>query len=188
MPEHFPTPPANASSMKNPAIQIFGNRLFSDQTLSELLVELLLVVTSPKRFGDAEPFSTPLPPGSWFDSPIDEPLGFAPRARLNLKLFSFLGASRLDSRHRTHRDHHARLLRELKSSIDAAVSGDQEGVIRTIENLLLGFQGAGSGRTWCAQSFLPVSPAFIAGESIWNESAAKREPPEAWGDVLSGLN
>ena len=186
--KHFPAAPSGASSLKNPAIQVFGNRLFSDQTVSELLTELLLVVTSPKRSVQGEPFSGPLPPESWFKAESAPPLEYAPKARLNLKLFAFLGASRLDSRHRTHRDHHGRLLEGLRASIDAAGSGDSDSVVRTMENLLLGFQGAGSGRTWCAQSFLPVSEAFIAGESIWNESAARREPPETWEQVRSNLN
>jgi len=184
MPEYFPMPSADASPLKNPAIQLFGNRLFSGQTINELLVELLLVLSSPKRFRDGELFFSPLPPETWFSSANNNPLEYAPKARLNLKLFSFLGASRLDSRHRTHRDHHASLLQKLRDSIDAAGGSGQDSVIQTIENLLLGFQGVGSGRTWCAQSFLPVSPALIANESIWKESQARRVQPENWDDVL----
>jgi hypothetical protein len=184
MPEYFPMPSAGTPSLKNPAIQLFGNRLFSDQTASELLVELLLVVSSPKRFGDWEPFLTPLPPDDWYGNAVDEQLSYAPKARLNLKLFSFLGASRLDSRHRTHHEHHAHLLKELKNSIDPAGNGDKEGVIRTIENLFLGFQGAGSNRTWCAQCFLPVSPVFITCEAIWKDSQARRVQPEDWNTLF----
>ena len=36
MPEYFPMPSADASPLKNPAIQLFGNRLFSGQTINEL--------------------------------------------------------------------------------------------------------------------------------------------------------
>ncbi len=48
---YFPYNPDDAKAMKNPAIQLFGNRLFMDQTVSELLVEFLLVVFSTKRIG-----------------------------------------------------------------------------------------------------------------------------------------
>jgi hypothetical protein len=175
--KYYPYTPDDAKSMKNPAIQLYGNRLFSDQTVSELLVEFLLVVFSPKRFGDAEIFEQPLPSRDLLALP-PEKLEYAPRARLNLKLFSFLGASRLDSRHYTHRAHHEELLDKLEKRISMAGAGDKDDVVRTIENLFLGFQGAGSGRTWCAQSFLPVSPVFLAREAIWKESKANSAPPE----------
>ena len=174
-------------SMKNPAIQLFGNRFFSDQTVSELLVEFLLVVFSPKQFGDTGIFNDALPSLDGISNNGDK-FVYAPQARLNLKLFSFLGASRLDSRHQTHRAHHEALLHQLRERIHIADVGDKDDVIRTIENLFLGFQGAGSGRTWCAQSFLPVSPAFLAGESIWNESAAMGEDLGEWQDVLERLS
>jgi hypothetical protein len=180
---YFPYCPDEEKSMKNPAIQLYGSRLFSDQTVSELLVEFLLVVFSPKRFGDTAIFEgalPPLAPAGW-DS---EKLEYAPRARLNLKLFSFLGASRLDSRHHTHREHHKALLDQLQERIYIAGAGDKDDVVRTIENLFLGFQGAGRGRTWCAQSFLPVSPAFLAGESIWKESKARNAQIDDWFDLI----
>ncbi|MCC5851093.1 MAG: hypothetical protein JJU29_23635 [Verrucomicrobia bacterium] len=184
--DYYPYTPT-AQAMKNPAIQLFGNRLFTDQSVSEFLVEFLLLVYAPKRFDDMEEFIGALPP---VGSSAGEPgkLEYAPQARLNLKLFSFLGASRLESRHHTHRDHHEELHTSLLNKIQIAGGGDKEDVVRTIENLMLGFQGAGSGRTWCAQSFLPVSPAFLAGESIWNESVARRQVPYDWGQVTSELN
>jgi hypothetical protein len=181
---YFPKNPGNTQSMKNPAIQLVGNRLFSDQTVSELLVELLLVTFSQKRFGKTgDIFDQTLPPRDALTD-ADEALEYAPHARLNLKLFSFLGASRLDSRHKTHRAHHETLHDKLKASINVdGDSSNKEDAIRTIENLFLGFQGAGSGRTWCAQSFLPVSPAFLAGESIWKEKKAKSSNISEWDEL-----
>ena len=41
----------------NPAIQLFGSRLFTDQTVLEFLVELLLVAHSPKKIADMELFN-----------------------------------------------------------------------------------------------------------------------------------
>jgi len=43
--------PAAEKLMKNPAIQLFGNRLVVDQSAMEFLIELLLVSTSPKKLG-----------------------------------------------------------------------------------------------------------------------------------------
>jgi hypothetical protein len=101
---YFPYNPDDVEAMQNPAIQLYGNRLFSDQTISELLSEFLLVVFSPKRAGDMV-FEMPLPSREQLFTWNNAPLKYAPKARLNLKLFSFLGASRLESRHQTHRDH-----------------------------------------------------------------------------------
>lgn len=171
---YFPPNPSEIASMKNPAIQLFGNRLFKDQTVSELLVEFLLVVFSAKKIGESEVFSSALPGQNILSNWGGDKLEYAPKARLNLKLFSFLGMSRLESRHSTHRSHHKELIKQLKQRIYIAGDGDKNEVVRTIENLFAGFQGAGSGRTWCAQSFLPISKSFLAGESIWKETKAKQ--------------
>jgi hypothetical protein len=106
---YFPYTPDDVKAMQNPAIQLYGNRLFSDQTISELLSEFLLVVFSPKRAGYTV-FETALPSREQLFAWDNEPLKYAPKARLNLKLFSFLGASRLESRHQTHRVHHEQLV------------------------------------------------------------------------------
>lgn len=181
---YFPYNPDEAKAMKNPAIQLYGNRFFSDQTVSELLVEFLLVVFSSKQIGESGVFELALPTPSQMTDWNNERLKYAPKARLNLKLFSFLGASRLDSRHQTHRAHHKALLTQLRERIHIAGVGDKDDIIRTIENLFLGFQGAGSGRTWCAQSFLPVSSGFLAGESIWKETKARNANIEEWFDLI----
>ena len=181
---YFPYNQDDAKPMKNPAIQLFGNRLFLDQTNNELLVEFLLVVFSTKRIGSDIDFNSALPSKSVLDNWRGDKLEYAPKARLNLKLFSFLGASRLDSRHHTHRTHHETLLNQFRERINVAGAGEKDDVIRTIENLFLGFQGAGRGRTWCAQSFLPVSKSFLAGESIWKQSKAKKSEIEDWFELL----
>lgn len=181
---YFPYNPGEVKAMKNPAIQLYGNRLFLDQTVSELLVELLLVVFSPKQIGESNVFYSALPLRPQLIDWNDEQLKYAPRARLNLKLFSFLGASRLDSRHQAHRAHHESLLKELRERIHISWEGDKEDIIRTIENLFLGFQGAGSGRTWCAQNFIPVSSSFLAGETIWKETKAKKAQIDDWYDLI----
>jgi len=175
-------------ALKNPAIQLFGNRFFSDQTYHELLVEFLIVAFSIKKIGSTPEFHSCLPDFSDLNVWSGEKLEYSPKARLNLKLFSLLGASKLDSRHKTHRDHHQDLIKELKERIDMDGSGDRDTVVRTLENLFLGFQGAGSGRTWCAQSFMPISDSFLGAETIWKESKARREDIAYWGDLFPNRN
>jgi len=179
--------PVAQDAEANPAIQLFGKRLFNDQTPIELLIEFLLIGTSPKRIGgQGTPFATPLPTmgmiAGW--SGADD-LRYSPKARLNLKLFAFMGSSRLDSRHETHRQHYKDMLQRLRADIRVTDSVRENDVMRTLENLLLGFQGAGMGRTWCAQSFVPVCAGLLAGETIWNETAARRYPPVTWSALLA---
>ena len=166
----------------NPAIRLFGNRFSNDQTSMELLCEFLLVITSKKRIDDAE-YATAFPPITLLIDWNNVELEYAPKARLNLKLFAFLSASRLDSRHLTHREHYTQLIQELKKRIKVD-SNDKTQVVKTLENLLLGFQGAGTSRTWCAQSFIPISRGLVAGEAIWNETKAKSHYAESWSYVL----
>ena len=61
---------------RNPAVQLFGRRFFVDQTVAELLVELLLVAFSPKRDGYRDiPSEQILPPLALLrDWPNEAPL------------------------------------------------------------------------------------------------------------------
>lgn len=181
---YFPYQSEASVSKENVAFHLFGARFFTDQGVSELLTEFLLVIFSQKRFGsdESELILEALPTLPQMQS--KEPLVYAPKIRLNLKLFSFLGASRLDTRHRTHRKHYEELIFQLLKKIDTTNNETKNAIIKSIENLFLGFQGAGSGRTWCAQSFIPISPAFLAGESLWKETAASKDTSQDWQEVL----
>ncbi len=167
----------------NPAVRLFGRRFFSDQTTLELLVELLLVAVSPKKVGGRK-FSNMLPPLDLLKDPWTDTLDYAPRAHLNLKLFSFFGASKLDTRHETHRSQLERLDEELQRRI--SVNDDTpENIVKTLENLFLGFHGVGIQRTWCAQSFMPICPGLLSLETIWNETYATNNRPDCWDDLIS---
>jgi len=172
----------------NPAIQLFGRRFFNDQTTSELLLEFMLVATSSKRIRRREVDQTMLLPDldllqSW---PDDARLEYAPKARLNLKLFAFINGSKLDTRHQAHKEHYRELIDALKSPNRLVICGGLEpnDVLRTLENLLMGFQSVGGDRTWCAQAFLPVAKNLIGAETLWNETEAKRDSVRDWSAVV----
>src|SRR5208337_4760751 len=112
-------------------------------------------------------------------------LRYSPKARLTLKLFAFLGASKLETRHESHKKQYRKLLNLMRGHIDTGPNTSPEEVLQSLEHLFLGFQGIGQNRTWCAQSFLPASLGLIGGESIWQETQAKREPPSDWSHALS---
>jgi len=187
MPDPFPEGLIDDDNQDlNPAIQLFGRRFFSDQTTLEFLVELLLIAVSRKQIDHRE-FDSFLPPYEMLKRwPRRCKLEYAPKARLNLKLFSFFGSSKLDSRHETHRNH----LKELDHAIkeNMMVSGDsKENILKTLENLFLGFQGAGSQRTWCAQSFIPICPGFLSAETLWNETDARRYSIDSWEEIIDSF-
>lgn len=172
----------------NPAIRVFGRRFFGDQSVSELLIEFLLVATSPKSIDDETVQDECFLPSirslkSWTHA---SPLKYAPKARMNLKLFAFLGASKLDTRHETHREHFRKLIGDMvqpgKISISSEMTPDD--VVKTLENLFLGFQSVGGQRTWCAQAFLPISRNVVSAETLWNDTQARREGVNNWQEVV----
>jgi len=173
----------------NPAIQLFGRRFFKDQTIPEFLIEFLLVATSPKQI-EHDSGRVAIDSDACFPElatlrewPEGSPLQYAPKSRLNLKLFSLLGASKLETRHKSHRDHYEELIKGIGERIELAGGINRQDVLKTIENLFLGFQRVGGQRTWCAQSFLPICPEMISGETIWKDAKATRDKVETWQDI-----
>lgn len=175
----------------NPAIQLFGRRFFADQTVTELLIELFLIATSAKKIGTHDVSeSLPLPDLERLqDWPSNEPLKYAPKARLNLKLFALLGASKLETRHETHMQHYQNLVTSLKrpDKLGISTSMDVDEVLKTLENLFLGLQSVGGQRTWCAQAFLPISKRLIAAETLWNDTQARRRNDLTWSTITEGF-
>jgi len=175
---------------RNPAIVLFGRRFFADQTALELLAEFLLVLHSTKLIGQSDLGEGLLLPSrdqllKW---PPCSSLRYRPKMRLNLKLFAFLGSSKLDTRHASHRQHYKQLLLDMKSKMETGNAVSKDDVLRGLENLFQGFQGAGLSRTWCAQTFMPVSPGVLAGETLWNETQANAADNLSWDDALQHLS
>jgi hypothetical protein len=174
---------------QNPAIQLYGRRFFTDQTVSEYLIEFLLIAASEKRVGEISFKSDAIFPDldllrSW---PENSTLDYAPKAHLNLKLFSFIGSSKLETRHPSHRKQYDSLLKKYRDHIKLSEGSkiDENGALKTLENLFLGFQGVGGQRTWCAASFIPIARELIAGESIWRETQAATKNVHSWDQALS---
>lgn len=189
-PQPFPALDLNyAEGDANPAIQLFGRRFFTDQTIPEYLVEFLLLCHSPKKIGGTgSEFVSLLP--SWEDLQkwTHEKLDYMPVVRLALKLFSFLGASKLETRHSSHMQQYSLLLDRLKDAIHTDGSVEKQDVLRTLENLFLGFQGAGFNRTWCAQTFFPLSSSLLMQETLWNDTIARHAGDNLfWHDIISGF-
>ena len=175
---------------RNPAFVLFGSRFFADQTVVELLAELLSVVFSDKWIGSKGPITSPLPSlqdlNDWA-SGKGKKLIYRPPIRLNLKLFALLCASPLSSRHQVHEEHYEYLANKFLSKVRADRKKPEE-VKEWVEDFLTGFQGAGFDRTWCAQTFYPVTTNFLLQETIWNHTEARRRPLSTWVDAVYKFN
>lgn len=175
--------------VSNPAFILFGSRFFADQTVVELLAELLSVAFSEKWIGSKGPITTPLPSlqelQNWA-SVKEVKLQYKPPIKLNLKLFALLCASPLDSRHKVHEDHYSYLVERFVKKVRSSTEKPEE-VREWVEEFLMGFQGAGFDRTWCAQTFYPVTTSFLLQETLWKRSYAKNKQLD-WSEVRANLD
>lgn len=176
----------------NPAIRLFGRRFVKEQTVVEYLSELLSIVFSDKWIFSDELIESPLPSlqvlRKWSNpAGATPPLHYRPKIRLNLKLFSFLGCSPVSKRHDIHRKHYRQLTTKFRESIKSH-DRTQEEIRECIEDLLRGFQGAGFGRTWCAQTFYPVSSGLLTQETIWNVTTARENNVGSWEESVADSN
>ena len=173
----------------NPAIRLFGRRFSDDQQTMDTLAEFLLVCASDKKIYK-DPFSTFFPDEEtlrdWRTKSAG--LSYFPKARLNLKLFAFLESSRLDTRHRSHRNHAEQLWKDLSNGLDLDTSAEKISFLKTLSALFLGFWGNGANRTWCAQTFLPFCRELLCGEEIWNATKARSNDPADWDEVLNNFS
>ena len=145
-------------------IRLFGRRFVNQQIILEFASEFLALAFSPKWLG-GEKLDQALPSMHQLQSWTNETLRYKPGIRLNLKLFALLGNSRVDGRHEVHRIQYRKLTEKMKTRINVS-NGKPDEVLECLEEFLGGFQGAGFDRTWCAQSFFPISPGLINQETI----------------------
>jgi hypothetical protein len=169
----------------NPAIKLYGNRFFKDQTEIELLSEFLLVFVSPKTIGSiTEHWSEAFPNANALQDLADgKILSYHPKTRLILKLFAFLSSSKLETRHECHAEKFRSITEELKNRIESSGENKTDETLRLLEQVLVGYVGVAQNRTWCTHSFLPISSNLIARETIWSPSKAKN-PNLRWDEAI----
>ena len=167
----------------NPAIQIFGRRYFKDQTPVEYLAEFLLVFCSPKKEDGSERFEFPI-----YASTPTEALSYFPKFRLGLKLFAFLGASKLETRHPVHVKSFRQGIAEIANRSVVLYGMNAGSAVRLIQGLFSGFVGVAGDRTWTAHTFLPASSGLLAREVLWKHAgqagaARNLSSEDDWGDA-----
>lgn len=176
---------------QNPSIRLFGRRFSNDLQTMNVLAELLLVASADKRIGaDGEPFAAYFPEGHELSLLREgrSSVSYSPKARLNLKLFSFFNASSLSTRHPVHREHARELWRGLSGKVNLEREEERQAILQTISALCLGFLGNGAGRTWCAQTFLPFSRSLLCSEAIWNRKNSRQLTSSSWQEVLDNAS
>jgi hypothetical protein len=164
----------------NPAIQVFGRRFFKDQTPVEYLAEFLLVFASPKGDDASSASTCPL----YASTPSE--LSYRPRARLALKLFSFLGASKLETRHPSHIQSFRDGIGELENRVSSSSKVSRNDAVRLVQGVFSGFVGVAADRTWTAHTFLPASETLLARETLWEHggpNGAAKRPELTWAEA-----
>ena len=167
--------------VENAAVQVFGRRFFKDQTPVEYLAEFFLVFASAKDENQTDSYAFPD-----YSNVVPLRLSYHPPYRLGLKLFAFLGASKLETRHRVHISSFRDGVSEVERRIGPGSSiSPQEGV-RLVQGLFSGFVGVAGDRTWTAHSFLPASSSLLAGEVLWRHAGtqgAAKEVDLTWDEA-----
>ncbi|MFA7107531.1 MAG: hypothetical protein WC162_00140 [Sphaerochaetaceae bacterium] len=160
------------------AMELFGNRIFADQSVLEILNEFLLIVFSEKTIGKIENEDNFFPK---LDKDFNEIIQYSNNFKLTLKLFSLYSSSSNSVSPPSHENYYNKIKKELSDSIsivNPSMNIDNEKILAVLENLFKGFQGVGANRDWCAQSFIPLRKEFLAGETIWKATEAKKEAPK----------
>ncbi|KQL35262.1 hypothetical protein [Psychrobacillus sp. FJAT-21963] len=169
--EFFPKYERYDIDAQNPQIQVYGHRIYKDQTLYEYLLEFLLVFVSPKSEGTVE-YEKIKSDGFYFNEIKDEKnkLHYYPAPRMGLKRFIFFNRSDQEKRFEIDRytlEHHRE---HLKQTISVEGSNyDKEFALDVLQDLFYGYNAIIGKRSWFAQSLLPLAPEIIFSESIGNK-------------------
>ncbi len=184
----FPNIGEDENADANPAIRLFGRRVRDDQTELEYLVEFMLIFISDKKIGtnymlgykDSDKWKGFPRVSELQEVDPGKPLIYYPRMHIIIKLFSFLGISGVEGRHKSHIEKYQELVSNLKHHLHTSPSLSKSDAIELIEQVLMGFIGVSGNRGWSAHSFIPLAPELIAGEAIWEKNRGKKEPNLNW--------
>ncbi|ANB60794.1 hypothetical protein [Anoxybacteroides amylolyticum] len=156
---------------ENLQIQIYGQRIYRSQTLYEYLLEFLLVFISPKGESDSVDSADQ---GFSFFVPKNSTLKYFPNPRIGLKRFIFLNKSDPEKRFGVDKDALSSFRAYLQENIEIDNSNlNSDMVLDIIQDLLYSFNAVTGGRSWFAQSLLPVAPELIFCEAMGKKAVRK---------------
>lgn len=158
--------PKGAKLKKALSIQLFGNRIFSDQTFEEYLLEFLLVFTAAKNADGTGRIEFHKQVGN-------EELKYYTKPQIGLKRFIFYDKSKQDSRSDIDTDAFQRTMKMLQKK------SESEEIAYILQDLLFGYALVLKNRGWYAQSLLPIAPELIFQEALGIKERQKKEDPTA---------
>ena len=151
---------------------LFGNRLKSDQTLYEYLIEFLLVYSSAKE--------SDLQTGKFkfHDLLIEKKLSYYVEPRMALRRFVFYDKSRKNGTIKEDEIAYQEMLRILKNNMDGMTDEEKTEIVESLQDLFHGYAVVIKKRFWGAQSLLPICPEFMLCGS--DPSEKKRKAAVDW--------
>lgn len=147
------------------SIKLFGNRIYSDQTFEEYLLEFLLVFAAAKKKDGTGKLE--------FHKEVGEKeLKYYTKPRMGLKRFIFYDKSKQDSKSGIDTEAFQRMLKmlEKKSSSD---------IPYILQDLLFSYSLVIKNRGWYAQSLLPIAPELIFQEALGIKERQKKSDATA---------
>ncbi|WP_409967437.1 hypothetical protein RFF05_12685 [Bengtsoniella intestinalis] len=149
---------------ENPAIHIFGNRFYHDQTIYEYLIEFLLIFASAKDENQHEKFS--------FHT--SDPTYYYVEPRVAFRRFVFLEKAKKSGRLPEDYNAYQNLKAMLYEKIEATTETEKETFLLALQDLFYGYAAVLKKRSWCAQGLLPLCPEMICCEQLPNEVERKK--------------
>ena len=156
--------PRNAKSddSKNPAIRIYGNRVYYKQTIYEYLIEFLLIFVSAKDENGNGKLRFHMP------DELEAPRYFV-EPRNGFRRFVFYEQARKEYFIPADEEAYQAIREILKRRIDAEREQDKEKFLSAARDLFYGYAAVSKKRSWCAQELLPLCPEMILCEQMPKE-------------------
>lgn len=134
---------------------LFGNRLKSDQTLYEYLVEFLLVYSSAKNL-DMESGKL-----EFHSIDVETKLSYWVEPRMALRRFIFYDKSRKTGTIKEDEKAYQKMISFIESKMEGLNDEEKTEYIDSIQDLFHGYAVVIKKRFWGAQALLPICPEFM---------------------------
>jgi hypothetical protein len=171
--DFFPKNTELENGKDNMAVQLFGNRIFADQSLYEYIIEFLLVFVSPKNV-DKETDKMR------FHSDLEHTLVYYVKPRMGLKRFIFYEHSKKDTKIKVDETAYNQIIKILEEKFkDSGTNIDKVNrSIEAIQDLFYGYAAILKNRSWTAQALLPIAPELIFCEAMPNANYRINKMPK----------
>lgn len=157
----FPEGVDDISKSASVSTVVFGNRLRSDQTLYEYLIEFLLVFSSAKvsnMQGGRMKFHT-----------IENNMSYYVEPRMALRRFVFYDKARKNGSIPADEKAYQEMLKILSERMEGIDNDKAREIIEDLQDLYHGYAVVIKKRAWCAQAMMPICPELIFCGAMPNE-------------------